>query len=729
MSSSIPRFSLSDLTAQGLADEMVRRIPAHTPEWKNARPGDPGRTLIDLVAWMGETILYRVNLLPRRQRLEFLRLLGLKLRAAEPARGIVALAPKSPKGAKQVLVNERTRIDGPVPFESLSALTVQPFEGRAYYKRALQGTEAEALSSLIGDLAELYGVEAADPYVTTSLFDDGKAVRAGVDPLADSVDRTVWIALLALDDTPEARSAALAAFDAQPALLNIGVIPRITEPDPDPETPDPAPFALFDWAISASVELGGIATDTFLPLQVQNDTTGQFSREGTLRLVLPDGSQVAAPENDIDSDLQAGLGDRPPRIDEAAVATRLVGWVQMRARDPEGQLPLSWLGINAVEIEARETRRQIQIGTGNGRPAQVMKLPATDVDPASFGLSVQEGGKGFVRWFQGEDIAGQSRASRFFMLDAADGTVTFGDGLNGMMPEPGARVRVDMMRSGGGIEGNIAAGALASVEAPGLVVSQPAAMAHGRAAEHLEQAEKRVSAWLQHQDRCVTEADYRAIALDLGLARVEVLPRFRPYQMRADVPGVVSIMPLPDKAVKQAPNPRPDRRLIEKVRAHLEPRRPVGTELFVIAPDYIKIGLGVAVTLREGFAEEVVVNAVRDALYGFLWPLSGGGRDGAGWPIGQSVLSLEAELIAARVEGVRTAGGVSLFTLTEAGYVPVAQDVKTGAQLLDLDPWQLPELIQIEIAVGASTPPTTLSVGSGGAGGGGTAVPVVPEVC
>ena len=281
---SIPRFSLADMTAQQLAEEMVRRIPAHTPEWKNPQVGDPGRTLIDLVAWMGETILYRVNLLPRRQRLEFLRLLGLKLRAASPARGLVTLAHKKPKGAAPVFADAGARVDGPVAFETRGPITVQPFEGRAFYKRRLAGPEALALRDVIDDLAELYGVEAADPYVTEALFADGRAVPGGVDPLSASVDRTLWIALLALEDTDAARDAARAAFDAQPALLNIGAIPRMVSPDPDGAAA-PAPFEHFDWAISARITTGGIAQDIFMPLRKSGDDTAQLTREGTLRRV------------------------------------------------------------------------------------------------------------------------------------------------------------------------------------------------------------------------------------------------------------------------------------------------------------------------------------------------------------------------------------------------------------------------------------------------------------
>lgn len=738
MSSSIPRFMLADLTAEQLSQEMVRMAQASAPEWKNITDGDPGKAIIDAVAWMGSTILYRVNLLPRRQRLEFLRLLGLRLRASEPARGVVQLGYKKAQGAKPVLTEEGTRLPGPIAFETRSPLTVQPFEGRVYHKRTLEGPEVDALREVIDDLAELYGIEAADPYATTELFEDGRTVLDGIDPFSSSVDRTVWIALLALDDTEEAMTAALAALDTQPALLNVGVIPRVKEPDPDPDTPAPVMLDHFEWAISSRTTIGSEELDSFLVLQTEDNRTEQMAREGTLRLILPSSANVAAPENDLDADTDAGLGDRPPRVDDPDVAPRIVAWIRLRPLDSEGVLPLSWLGINAAMIEGRETRRQIQIGVSNGRPAQVVPLPASDVDPESFVLSVQESGRGFVRWYPTEDLWSASRDDRVFQLDPAAGTVSFGDGLTGRLPERGARIRVDFMRSGGGPEGNVAAGTLAKIEKQGLDVRQPGEMTGGRAAETLEQAEKRVTAWLQHNDRCVTADDYRAIASELELGRIEVLPRLRPYQLRADSPGVVSVMVLPQKAVVEAPNPRPDRRLIERVRAHLEPRRPLGTELFTIAPEYVPIGVAVAINVREGFVRELVVQDVRTAIYDFLWPLSGGGRDGAGWPLGQSVLNLEAELIAARVPGVLTGAGTSIFRWQPSGFVAAPTDPTTTAQTITLEPWQLPECLQVDVLVGATAAPTSMEdrtglngSGSGGdgSGGRGTAVPVVPEIC
>ena len=84
--------ALDDRSFDDLVDEILVRIPAHTPEWTNPRLGDPGRTLIELFAWLTDTLLYRANLIPERQRLAFLRLLGIQMRSAIPAHTVVGLA-------------------------------------------------------------------------------------------------------------------------------------------------------------------------------------------------------------------------------------------------------------------------------------------------------------------------------------------------------------------------------------------------------------------------------------------------------------------------------------------------------------------------------------------------------------------------------------------------------------------------------------------------------------
>src|SRR4030095_7068632 len=110
--------ALDDRSFDDLVDEVLARIPAHTPEWTNPRLGDPGRTLIELFAWLTDTLLYRVNLIPERQRLAFRRLLGVPLRPARPARGIVGVGFDDKQATSVQVMQPLATVKGPVSFET-----------------------------------------------------------------------------------------------------------------------------------------------------------------------------------------------------------------------------------------------------------------------------------------------------------------------------------------------------------------------------------------------------------------------------------------------------------------------------------------------------------------------------------------------------------------------------------------------------------------------------------
>lgn len=60
-----------------LVEEATAIIRARCPEWTDLTPGDPGMTLLEVYAWLTETMLYRLNRLPGRLHLELLKLLGV----------------------------------------------------------------------------------------------------------------------------------------------------------------------------------------------------------------------------------------------------------------------------------------------------------------------------------------------------------------------------------------------------------------------------------------------------------------------------------------------------------------------------------------------------------------------------------------------------------------------------------------------------------------------------
>src|SRR5256714_5633051 len=95
----LPVPILYDRSYQQLRDELVRRIPAYTPEWTDHNASDPGITLIELFAFLGENLLFRFNQIPESTQLAFLRLLQIPLRPASPARSLLAMTTEEPAGA------------------------------------------------------------------------------------------------------------------------------------------------------------------------------------------------------------------------------------------------------------------------------------------------------------------------------------------------------------------------------------------------------------------------------------------------------------------------------------------------------------------------------------------------------------------------------------------------------------------------------------------------------
>lgn len=80
----IPR--LDDRTFEDLVQDAKAKIPRLCPQWTDLNDSDPGITLIHLMAYLGETILYRLNRVPERNYLKFLELMGVRLQPAMPAR-------------------------------------------------------------------------------------------------------------------------------------------------------------------------------------------------------------------------------------------------------------------------------------------------------------------------------------------------------------------------------------------------------------------------------------------------------------------------------------------------------------------------------------------------------------------------------------------------------------------------------------------------------------------
>ncbi len=759
--------ALDDRRYDDLVAELVARIPAHTPEWTYPRAGDPGRTLIELFAWLGDALLYRANLIPERQRLAFLRLLGQPLLAARPARGLVTLSLKENKPLVASAIRPPAKLDGPVPFEARDEFTVLPVTAAAYYKRPAENGEVS--DAVLEALAQFHHQGAGvTGYITTPLFVEGRPVLDGFDVVADTADRTLWLAVFApkaepaiQDQTNELARAILGqSGTGGRQLLNVGIVPALAVADPLAPATEAARVPHV-WEIAANTTGKTFDEITrwqpeYLALDEVADTTGGLTRSGVVRLSLPRASIMHAPENNVRIDENAGVEHHPPRLDDETLAARLLTWIRLRPSAGNSTIPqvenlrLVWAGVNAIEIEQLVTRQNIVLGQSTGAADQEFQLPSGGIEPETFRLEVEEA-SGWNIWRRVDDLAtlerdaAASREAAAFELDAAAGTVRFGDGVRGRIPAAGKRIRAGLFRSGGGVAGNLPAGTLKAIAATtltgveagkDLTVAQPLALTGGADAETLAEAEKRIPARLRHRERAVTADDYRTLAREtpgLAVGRVELLPRFKPQQRHDDIPGVVTVMALPDRPVAPAPNPRADRPFLEGIFAWLDPRRPLGVELYVIGCEYVPVALSVTVTVGETAAPETTLQAIKEALTQVLWPLAGGGFDEQGWPLGRALSNRELAVEVARVAGVSEVAGLNLFTKNNSSgaWMAVGDSRDGREQNIPLERWQLPELLAVVVLADDSASGASLSIppAADPAAPGSVAVPVVPDIC
>src|ERR671939_62408 len=151
---------------QDLLDEALARIPVHNPEWTNFNKSDPGVTLVEIFAFLTESLLYRCNQIPERNRLKFLSLLGVPLQPASSARGLVQfINDRGPREAVTLPAGREVRA-GRVPFYTDLGLDVLPVEAQVFYKRKVADADAAQLKDYY---SLLYASYKRDELDTTKL--------------------------------------------------------------------------------------------------------------------------------------------------------------------------------------------------------------------------------------------------------------------------------------------------------------------------------------------------------------------------------------------------------------------------------------------------------------------------------------------------------------------------------------------------------------------------------
>lgn len=296
----LPAPNLDDRTFDDLVEGALAIVRRQCPEWDAESPSDPGRTLIEVMAWLTETVIYRLNRVPDKSYVRFLDLLGIRMRPAQPARTWVVfdvVAGVSEASLRRVPAASRLETAGsgpdvaPIRFETIDDLDLT----------------AAKISGLVS-------------LVDTELADHRSLLSAGAEAQEIFCGRELAPHCLYLGGP----SLALDAMNAERHGEQLEITWRV-----DDETPA---HVRFEW------DFYGV--DGWTPLVPRDDDTGGLRRSGRLVFDLPPLLQRTTVLSHEGFWLRARaieLGDEAPRVTALTrgfVARRNPGAVSVR-RPPD----------------------------------------------------------------------------------------------------------------------------------------------------------------------------------------------------------------------------------------------------------------------------------------------------------------------------------------------------------------------------------------------------------
>ncbi len=734
----LPKPVLDDRTFDQLVEEARARIPRFTPEWTNFNESDPGVTLLQLHAWLTETILYRLNQLPDLNYIKFLELLNVQPQPARAARAQLTFKLKKLNDPSidplVVLIpkNTQVKVDDP---ELTQELIFETDRTLTALNAVLPVVIVPGEGSLPRDVVTEFDAARVEVKVPLPFYPFGKTPAVG---------NTCLLGLLLRPYRQKNKDYSLDRFPAGELDLT-AFVPQVFEIDAAGQTISgpKALECLFPWQATAASQ--DIVWECYRGTQhatqfEQNgawqalgtlDETASLARSGHIYLDVPGGLPVvtfaqlsrdfwsqlglfkppttvpelaadiistgdftldpAQLEKSVWEDL--GLSGQPladlcalladPSADPQDIADLLLAnagsidftkvdatvWTDVGYSEPPVTLGLTWFRarllklpedapevsefrLNTVAATAAVTRIEEILGGSNGRPNQVFALSRQPVliDPSTqqpdLAIVVTEAAQATETWRAVGDFYGVGPGDAVYLIDSQAGTVTFGDGVHGRIPGAGAEIRATRYRAGGGRLGNVGAGTISALKSalPNVdSVSNLRAAAGGADAEPLSEVMLRAPHDLRTGDRAVTADDFAELARrtpDVRIQRAYALPLTRvdtsqqPPKLESNVAGAVTVVILPEN---KEDTPQPSEDQLRLVCAHLNRKRLITTELYVIGPSYRAIDkLHLEITVDRQYDLKAVHEAVTARLLGYFHPLRGG-EDGRGWPFGQDI--------------------------------------------------------------------------------------------
>lgn len=656
--------NLDDQTYESIVEAAKSRLPWLCPEWTDYNAHDPGITVLELMAWYKEMQQYQMNQFTPALKERLLKLAGVRRRPASPARCAVALEEEGP--ARLALSRLATpegipfELEDPVPllrprirrvraggvelWEMLQAggLTFQPFASAREPELQVGLDRLGAGALRLWFQVEEPSSPRRNPFLRPGQHPRSLSWTLGETPVQPLEDQTHSLSQSGFVVLPLPPSSAL----DKDGLCWLTV--RQTDP-----------------GCEETVRLSGLSVSRWRA--VQRET---WARSHALSAPAEEGWTVLLP-------------DALARDGELAVFLRTGGgWTQTAAytarRGEEGltltldaREALVDGAANVLAVCLDPARAPGLLLDSSGLPGQTaeLRLEGRSALPEPFALLCEtldtDGAVRLLPWTRADDLYAAGPRDRVFVYDPVRETLTFGDGLHGAVPRRGeGAILVTDLALSWCEGGNIPASAGLRFREDGRPADNTAAQG-GRGRETADQAAARFLRELEHTEKCASAADYERLALTtpgLRVGAAKALPGYDP-----DEPTGVTHTPTVTVVVAPAsdrPRPLPDGRFLAEAARRLEERRPICTQVKVVAPVYVPIRASVRLRGRDTVTEA----AVRALLEEYLSPRGAG--------IGGPVRPGEAAALLQALPGVLQVKGVDLRALGTGCYQNAAGDIQ-----------------------------------------------------
>ncbi len=183
----LPLPNLDDRRWQDLTQEAIPLIPRYAPQWTDFNTHDPGITLMEMFAWLMESMVYQLNQVPDRFTWQFLAFIGYPKRGPLPAWTVLALQPMTsppfevPAGVQFLAANSSGTA---VPFATTRAIDLAPV--------TLTGLQADTGTGVLRD----YSRDLSDGLPVTALGTDpvpGAALYLGFETIPSASPVALWL--------------------------------------------------------------------------------------------------------------------------------------------------------------------------------------------------------------------------------------------------------------------------------------------------------------------------------------------------------------------------------------------------------------------------------------------------------------------------------------------------------------------------------------------------------